>query len=335
MASTQIRFRALIVLVLLTICVVLPRESYAGFSLGQGTNYAVLVEPNLHNFGLTSDSGIFGNVGIGSPINAVGLASGIIQGNLDFSGAQSSGGPNFGGTVTGSVTSNVAAVTSALNTVNSLSSTLSGESGTPLTISGSGQTVNASSGMLDASGNEVFSVASNGFRNNSGGFTINGTASQFVVININNGTSNETIGGPISLTGGITSDHVLFNFSGTGGELHGSANGATANGVFLAPNMKINVDNTIFDGRLFGGGSSTSNNDFQIVSNAYVVQPVSVSCVCVPEPASITTALIGGMSLGLVGVLRWRRRKKVARSASASPLGAAPACGRLDPRHPG
>jgi hypothetical protein len=94
--------------------------------------------------------------------------------------------------------------------------------------------------MLDGSGNRVFTVGSNGFNNNNGGFTIVGLATDFVVININNGTTNESLGGPISLSGGITPDHVLFNFTGTSGNLGASAGGATVNGLILAPNMKIN-----------------------------------------------------------------------------------------------
>jgi hypothetical protein len=268
----------------LVLMIATTQSAQADFSIGAAANYAVLVEPNLHNFSLTSDSGVTGNVGIGSPINAVGLAGGTINGNLDFSGAAPSGGPNFGGTVTGAVNTSVSAVTLALNTVNSLNTTLGGEAGTTLVISGGGQVINASSGTLDGSGNEVFTVASGAF-NLSGGITINGTASQYVVINVNEGTSNEKINGAVNLTGGITSDHVLFNFTGTGGTLGAAANQAVANGIFLAPNMKVNIDSVTIDGRLFAGGSSTSNNDFQIVSLAYVNAPAGVPSV--PEPNSI------------------------------------------------
>ena len=284
--------------VALTLCAIPPTETQAVFLIGSAANYGVLVEPSLHNFQMASDSGITGNVGIGSPINALQLASGKITGYLDFSGAQPSGGPNFGGTVTGTVSSNVAAVTSALNTMNSLNTTLGAESGTTLVISGAGQTINASSGTLDGGGNDVFTVASNKF-NLSGGITISGTASQYVVINIGNGNANEAINGEVNLSGGITSDHVLFNFVGTGGQLGAAANKAVANGIFLAPYMKINIDAVTIDGRLIGGGGTSSNNDFQIVSNAYVVAPA------VPEPSGIALAAIG-----FLGLLAWRRCRR-------------------------
>jgi hypothetical protein len=283
--------------------IVIAPQARAGFSLGAGADFAVLVEPDLHNFNLTSDSGITGNVGIGSPINAVMLSSGTITGNLDFSGAAPSGGPGYGGTVTGTEMTSDSTVTSALSTVNSLSSTLGAESGTALTISGGGQTINATSGTLDGSGNYVFTVSASHFNpgGGSGGITINGTASQYVVINVDNGTSNESINGAINLTGGITADHVLFNFVGTGGELGGAANDKIANGVFLAPDMKVNLNSVTIDGRIFGGGSTTSNNDFQIVSNAYVNAPGNSQ---VPEPASI---LLLGTVLAVTGTLLRRR----------------------------
>jgi hypothetical protein len=195
-------------------------------------------------------------------------------------------------------------VTSALNTVNSLAATFAAEIGTPLVVAGANQTVSASSGTPDASGNRVFTVAANGFNNNNQGFTVSGLVSDFVIININNGTSNEALGGPIRLAGGITSDHVLFNFTGTSGNLGASAGGATVNGIFLAPNMKINLDNTIMNGRLFGG---RAGQDFQLVSGFQLNQPAAV-----PEPSSVVMATMVGV--GAVGFSRWRHRRQSADS---------------------
>jgi hypothetical protein len=63
--------------------------------------------------------------------------------------------------------------------------------------------------------------------------------------------------------------------------------------------MKINIDALTIDGRLFGGGSSTSNNDFQIVSGAFVIAPAIV-----PEPSSALLVVVG-----ILGLAVWRRRR--------------------------
>ena len=140
-------------------------------------------------------------------------------------------------------------------------------------------------------------MAAGGFSDNSGGVTINGTASQFVVININNGTSNENFQGPLLLSGGITPDHVLWNFTGTSGNLGGTTNGAAVTGIFLAPNMAFNADNITFEGRLFGGAP---NADFETVSGFTLVQAG------VPEPSTTALGLVTAV-FGL-GYARYRRK---------------------------
>jgi hypothetical protein len=299
----------------------------ADIVLGAAADYGVLIEPNVASFQL-NNSTIFGNVGLGTGVSPVQIASnGFIKpiptfagtGRLDLVDASAT--ISNPGNVSGGVHFNQSQVTTALNTVNALNSTFGAEAGTALTISGGGQTVNVSAGMLDASGNRIFSLTASSYNNNNQGFTVVGTASDFVVFNIANGTSNENIGGPISLSGGITPDQVLFNFVGTSGNLGGSAGGATVNGIFLAPNMKVNIDNIIINGRLFGGRAGT---DFQTVSGFELNQPdpkpdvgpgpgpdpgpgVDPGAGGVPEPS---TLLLGSTGLGVLGLYRlWVRRR--------------------------
>jgi PEP-CTERM motif-containing protein len=127
--------------------------------------------------------------------------------------------------------------------------------------------------------------------------TINGTASDFVAIDIT-GSSGNKLDGALTLTGGITSDHVLINFIGSGANVQGAANGATLFGTFLIPNLGVNLASVTINGHLFGGAAG---KDFQFVSNTFISQPLTQ---VVPEPSSLL--LLG---FGLAGFAYWRRRK--------------------------
>jgi hypothetical protein len=269
---------------------------HADIALGTAANYGVLYEgTGGHNFHLTSDSGITGNVGIGGT-GVIMLSGGTITGNLDFSASPGSCATSAacGGTVTGMITDDNANVTSALSTVNSLSTTLGGEAGTNVAIntSSSDQTITVNPGVTctQIGSNCIFNVTS--FSSNNGHtLTINGNSTGLnAVFNIGSAVGSVTLNSAIALSGGLNDNSVLFNID-NGQTLMAAANGATVNGIFLDPNGTINVNSVVIDGRLFGGDSS----DMQIVSNAFLDQPpVPVT----PEPSSIalygTGLLVGG-----------------------------------------
>jgi len=275
----------------------------AAFNLGLAANYVILTDPRVHNVQFTSDSFITGNVGVSetNPTTSPKVNGGNITGNLDFAGPINVN----NATVSGTTSANVGNVTTAYNTLTSLSSTLGAESGTSLTLTNTGtQIINASSGTLDGSGNRVFTVSAADDFNVTKLLTINGSASDYVVINIVDGAKAVFHAG-ISLTGGITSDHVLYNILGsTGGEVKGGSgiNGDKVYGTILAVDRKFNMDNTSIVGRVFGGG----DNDFQLVSNFRIVQPAVESDV--PEPASFILWSV----LALTGAVAGRRRQRQA-----------------------
>jgi hypothetical protein len=126
--------------------------------------------------------------------------------------------------------------------------------------------------------------------------TINGSASDYVVINVTD--SNPAFNGSIVLTGGITSDQVLFNMFGgnygthTGGPtLTISPNGQTTTGIFLDPNGSMQINHGILNGRFFGGDVANQ----QLVSGASIFAPV-------PEP--------NAAALGILGILTFVARRK-------------------------
>jgi len=286
---------------LLCISIFLPARVNAGFSLGDAANYAVLYEgAGSHNLQINSSpvngSTILGNVGVGTLSNGTPQAQlnnpAVINGNINFAGAVNISG---NAVVHGTTNANVASVNSDLIYLNSLSSTLGAESGTALAISianNATQTVNASSGILDGSGNRVFTISSMSFVNGAT-LVLNGTASDFMVLNF---SFNTHFSGKIQLAGGITPDQVLFNITGgmnltAGDTLQFAANNVPQAGTFLDPNGTITMNSVNLTGHLFGGDSS----DMQIVSGGTIV---------VPEPSTYTLVLT---ALGMLGVAACRR----------------------------
>jgi len=288
------------------VCLALP-SAHAGFSLNDAQQFAVLSQfaNNQLNF---NNGTITGDIGLGSPRQFT-ISNGSVGGNIRFSGAAnttgltpdpdpgSNPGPftvSGGGTVSGGVSVNDGIVASALNWVNiNLSQTLGGEPGTALTLTSS-QTINASSGVLDGTGNRVFGTTSVNL-NNASTLTISGSASDYVVINVTD--NNPAFNGTILLTGGITSDQVLFNMFGgnytthTGGPtLTISNNGQVATGTFLDPNGGMQINHSVLNGRFFGGDVVNQ----QIVSGAFITAPV-------PEPG---TAALGALALGVFALRR-------------------------------
>jgi len=290
--------------------------AHASFSLGDAQQFAVLSQfaNNQLNF---NNGTISGDIGLGSPRQFT-ASNGSVNGNIRFSGAASvsglSGGAipgpgpytvSGGGTVSGGVFANDPLVTSALNHVNiDLSQTLGGHAGTDLTLTSS-QTILASNGILDADGNRVFDTTSVNL-NNASILTISGSASDYVVINVTD--NNPAFNGKIVLTGGITSDQVLFNMFGgnyathTGGPtLTISANGQTTTGIFLDPNGGMQINHTVLDGRFFGGDVVNQ----QIVSGASIYAPVAV-----PEPTTIIAGALLLLPFG-ASMARMLRRNRL------------------------
>jgi len=271
--------------------------------LGQFNNN----QTNFNNGTITGDVGI-GTLATGTPHQFT-ISNASVSGNIRFSGASnttgltpdpdpsSKTGPfavSGGGSVSGNVVANDSAVATALNYVDGLSQTLGGESGTALTLTSS-QTINASSGTLDGSGNRIFTTSSVNL-NNASTLTIDGTASQYVVVNVSD--NNPAFDGAINLTGGITSDHVLFNMFGgnystfTGGPtLTISTNGATTTGIFLDPNGGMQINHSVLNGRFWGG--DTTNQ--QIVSGAFINAPLVATPL--PSTAIAGIVLLGGLAL--------------------------------------
>jgi len=277
-------------------------DSSTNAALGLAGQYAVLYEgTGGHNLQITNVT-VNGNVGVGGTGHVQFNGPGTIGGRLDFSAANAGQCSNNNGSNVGptSVNYSVTNVTTALNTINSLSTSLGGLSGTNISFNNSNQTVNESSGTLQTSGGvsyRVFSITSYS-ENNGDVVTINGDGSRDPVVFNFAFNSNVNLGGDVTLTGGLTADQVLWNFTTTGKNISLNNNAssyplpAAFQGDILAPNDAISLTNANLDGRVFGGGSS----DMQIVSGDSINVPsgtlpntATVSATgATPESASAT-----------------------------------------------
>jgi hypothetical protein len=264
-------------------------------------------DPNL-NF---SNSNVTGNIGIGGVGGFVGSGSGTITGTVEFAASSGLFSPN-GITVTGGATFGNANVQTNINAFNAISQNLRNEGGTPELIAGGGS-VNASSGILDSNGNEVFTATIGSSFTAGTTFTVNGTNGQFVVFNIT--TGGVPFDGSIVLTGGVTPDHVLFNFDAgnfetlSGGDpLLINTGGNPTTGIFLDPNGPFQITDTLLNGRVFGGDSLDSG-----ITNSTIVAPPPFP-VAVPEPGAPATLALFGVGLVAFGITRRRHRASYSRS---------------------
>jgi len=239
----------------------------------------LFADPNLR----VINADISGNIGIAEGGGFVGFGSGTVTGQVRFAVPATAGSCSDpdGIRVTGGTTFGNANIQADFDSVVMVSETLGAERGTPITIKGrppkdytgspnismaaafypAGSSVDVSTGKLDRFGNRVFTATLS--QNFSVGttFTIIGTSSQFVVFNI---ASTDGLGfnGGIVLDGGITPDHVLFNFHKgdfetlTGGDtLKINTDGNPTTGTFVNINGNFIVTDSMIFGRIFGGGS--------------------------------------------------------------------------------
>jgi hypothetical protein len=259
-----------------------------GSALG---NYGLVVEGGAHSLQLTSDSHINGNVALGSGTTLQGSGD-TINGNLDFQSATSNGTGSV--TVTGTTSTNSTLAGNAVADAENLISLYSAATSFAVTSN----TLNVSTTPGDSynsnSHEHVYSVTT-AFN---GALAITAAASEYVIVNVGEGSSSNYSLGAVSLSGGITSDHVLFVIDTTGQLSSSNAHGDTINGIILDGAGKVNVDNFTLNGRLF---CNTANSDCQDVSGAKISSTVDAG-MSTPEPLSFFLA-----GSGLVLAFAFRR----------------------------
>ncbi|MGZ4982875.1 MAG: collagen-binding domain-containing protein [Chthoniobacterales bacterium] len=129
--------------------------------------------------------------------------------------------------------------------------------------------------------------------------TLSGSATDSFVFNIS--SIFKLVGAQILLTGGLTADHVLFNYTGTT-DVTVSGSNSLLHGIILALNARVNLSPGLMIGQIISG------QDISISSGANVRQTALTAAV--PESGQ-SLFLLGLGLLGLAGarfaIVPWSR----------------------------
>lgn len=185
-------------------------------------------------------------------------------------------------TLVGGTQTSFSAVTTALNQVLSLSTYYAGQTGTNLGVLTGGTTLGSIT-----NGVKVYNVSS---INLTSVLTIRGGANDIIVIN---DPSSAFFTKNVVLTGGITSDNVLFNITGTGNNILSIKGGTGAGKITITADMIVRGSysgtNATVDGRILGGWNTMSlGTAFALVAPNDIPGPV-------PEPGE-WALMAGGLA---------------------------------------
>jgi hypothetical protein len=135
--------------------------------------------------------------------------------------------------------------------------------------------------------------------NINGALTLHGGPHDVFVFNVS-GTFNSNQ--PMTLTGGVTASHILFNLTGTSGNIFQTAGGDVLFGTFLATDGgDFQFSNLDLTGQLINTGGH-----IQLVSGSKI--PTFAPFTAVPEPSTIALAMCA-MGGSLVAGVRSRLRR--------------------------
>lgn len=125
--------------------------------------------------------------------------------------------------------------------------------------------------------------------------TLSGTASDIFIVNVK-GSVDLGHKESLSLAGGVTASHVLYNFTGAHGSITADF-GSTINGTLLAPKYSVDLAATV-NGEIIGGGCSINLECGAKVTQINFLAPASISGRVINET---NNSGLTGMTIQLTG----------------------------------
>jgi hypothetical protein len=267
-------------------------------SLTEGTvlpNYALVALGSGKTLGINSGP-LTGNVLVGNGITiaASGGGNGKITGSVDESG-----------TVLNSSTWSQLQTPPSVNVVPSSVATQALSDAQTLSTTAAGLQQTSNTGYATGTGGKI-TITGNGGLNvvdfstlQNPLLTIVGNSSDFFVFNVSGSLNTNEV----MTLNGVTASQILWNFTGTSGNVFQTSGGDLSYGTFLA----TNGGNFQFSNLNLTGQLINTAGDVQFVSGSSMSgQPATPPSV--PEPSS--TALLASGSLALIGLIRWSRSKQ-------------------------
>jgi hypothetical protein len=273
--------------------------------LGSASNFALLGLNNA-NYTIQSASTVNGTIGIASG-GTVTIQNGTVKG----SAIQASAGQitNNGGSITGGIVTSSSTMSAANTGAMNAFSTATSPSNVPnqtfstISLSNSSTTINGNGGL------NYIDIGTLNLSNSS--LTLHGTASDVFVLRV---SGNFTMSGSSSLllSSGVTAEHVLIVFTGSGQTINIGIGSNTVNGTLLAPTANTNwqLASGTFNGEIITGTPASGVGTYINLNNVTINQH---GFHAVPEPSSVALAAIA--SVGLITAARRKGKRSVATAA--------------------
>jgi choice-of-anchor A domain-containing protein len=274
----------------------------SSLDLGAAANYVIL-QYNQSGSGQTQFSISGGSTVLNGPLGSAANTrvnfSGMPPSGPLYQSSVNTGGDNYNTLtpVTGATVD--AALASAVSTAQSQATYYAG-----LTLTQSDSNVVSGGETFTGNGGVNVIGLTNGINmTNGSAITISGSANDVFIFDVSSQFVSNN-GGSIVLTGGVTADDILWNYTGTSAAAFtgGSVGSNYWDGTVLAPYAQINLHDRSFNGAYISG------QNISITSNPAINFMPFTPPSSVPEPATYATTL--GALLCVVGLVRRRRVRK-------------------------